>query len=373
MVFPLTFSRDDPGLASMKLYAFATIFLLLLAGCASDPPAETQQTDSPQTGESTPAPSTPAPSTPTKQGRAHGEVERSESGVTTRPDGTRFVATKTVTVSNGAGAAEAMSFAASFASGHLRMTPGHDGYTYQMVLEVRADTEQAAREALDTVTVDHDDTLAQGTLTTSTTIGLGPQPIGLLSTPNLRVEFAAQVPTLPTDVDIDVSTADLRFDDIRGDALDITTSTGDIDGTVHYNDASISVSTGDTDLEGTLVRFVSSGSTGSIDFDGRMDSADIERSTGDISLDVTPAASGAYDIDVSTARVDIDIAGGGARGQDVAASTSTGRLEVDLIDGETVGPQDEDNVHVRTKGFSNKAIQTTVSITTSTGDVNVDN
>lgn len=347
------------------------ICLIGLAGCADVSTFETD--DAPGTPGDGPV--TPAePQTPVDPKRPHGDVERTESAVTTRPDGTRYVASKTVTLSNGAAGASAMDFSADFSSGFLRMTPGHDGYTYELIVEVRADTEQAAKEAMKQVTVDHQDTLKSGKLSTATAISLGQvTPLVIGTGVNIRTEFVALVPTLPTDVDVDVATADLRFDGIQGTRLDLTTSTGDISGAVDFDEALIAVTTGDVNLEGTLRKATTTGSTGEFRFDGRLDALTLERSTGDVNLDVTPGASGTYTLSTSTGEVQIDILGGGDRGQDVEARTSTGDLNTDLVDEEAVGEQSEDHIHVRTKGYADKGIRTGITITTSTGDVDVDN
>ncbi len=346
------------------------ICLIGLAGCAETSTLGVD--DTPETPQTKPTPT--AEPTPAANKRAHGDVERTESDVTTRPDGTRYVATKTVTLSNGAAGASTMDFSADFSSGSLRMTPGHDGYTYELVLEVRADTEQAAREALGQVNVDHEDTLKSGKLTTATTVRLGQvSPLSLGTGVNLRTDFSALVPTLATDVDIDVTTADLRFDAIRGGRLDLKTSTGDISGTVDFHEALITVTTGDVNLDGTLRKVTTTGSTGEFRFDGRLDGLTLDRSTGDVNLDVTPGATGTYILATSTGEVQIDILGGGDRGQDVEARTSTGDLNVDLTNAEAIGEQSDEHVHVRTQGYADKAIRTGITITTSTGDVGVDN
>lgn len=349
--------------------------IIALAGCAEFDPAATNSDtgDAPDAEQTATATATgEPPAGQATSAKPHGEVKRSETDVTTRIDGTQYVASKTVQLSNGAGHATAVDFAADFSSGFLRMTPGHDGYSYSIVLEVRAETEQAARNAMDQVVVDHADSLNGGTLALSTAISLGPQATGILGgSANLRTLFTAAVPSLPTDIDVDVSTADLTFNDIQGETFDITTSTGDIEGEVDYARAVISVSTGDTDLEGTLRSVTTTGSTGSFDFTGRMDALSLDRSTGDVTLDVTPGASGAYSLMVSTAAINVDIRGGADRGQDVTVDTTTGGIDVDLAGGEDVGAQSEDHVHVRTAGYDGKSIKTGITIRTSTGDVYV--
>ncbi|HLF16241.1 MAG TPA: hypothetical protein VI796_02275, partial [Candidatus Thermoplasmatota archaeon] len=87
---------------------------------------------------------------------------------------------------------------------------------------------------------------------------------------------------------------------------------------------------------------------------------------------LTPAASGTYDFGASSGSISIDLGRGGGRAYDVTAAASSGSVQVGLEDGEDLGEDEDGNrAHVRSRGYDDARIQTTLEASASSGSISV--
>ncbi len=201
---------------------------LLLAGCTSpsfvdngtadegtntDPGSnEDEQThsapDAGQSGSTPPSePTSPDTETDSKSGRQtgprdpHGDVQRTEGETTARPgDDGGYVAEKRIVLKNGVGDALLAEILLTVDFANVTVVGANVGsYTYTFDLDVEASTEAQARNGMDRVTVIHDDTLADETLSLGTYVRHAPAnglPVGsgLEPSEDLSYDLRIEVP-----------------------------------------------------------------------------------------------------------------------------------------------------------------------------------
>lgn len=171
---------------------------------------------------------------------------------------------------------------------------------------------------------------------------------------------------------VSTSTGDAGVGGLSFEALVVSTSTGDI--AVSDVRASIlksSASTGSASITGKFGRIVASASTGDIDVEAETVDADVSTSTGSITAALTPTATGHFDLGASTGEVELRVPEAARHGYDVEAEASTGTVKILLEDGDVKTSEDRDEASFTTSGFARRAVRTTVSLDTSTGDITV--
>ncbi len=192
-------------------------------------------------------------------------------------------------------------------------------------------------------------------------------------------------------ISIDTTTGDMDLSALRCGELTLSSTTGDadIDGltalrvTTDTDTGDLSVDaatadswthgsdTGDFDADGAVVTWALTTNTGDFAIDGTTTTLAFQSNTGDFNGDLKTLASGALTFVTQTGEIGLDLPPGSGVGYDVDARTQTGDINVDVSNGETLADED-DHVHMRTNGFANAGIQTTVDIDTNTGDITVD-
>jgi len=92
-----------------------------------------------------------------------------------------------------------------------------------------------------------------------------------------------------------------------------------------------------------------------------------------VTITASPEKSGTWNIDSSTGHVTLDLPGGDRYGYDVSADTSTGDIELEFSDSKPYGEQSENHQAIHSNDFSDREVQITMEISTSTGDIQARN
>jgi hypothetical protein len=403
--------------------ALAIALLVGVSGCIAGAQSNNGSTLQPETSGSEPgqagSPSEPQQAAPADP---HGDVQRTDSAVTTWQDTTMvWHAAKTVTLVNGVAGFDTASVSASLASGPvtLRGVPA-GSYTATVGLEARSLTEQLARDELDRLTVEHSDTIQDSRLVLSTTVKHAPLasvplPTGGTLSVDLLGDWNATIDeALPAQLtyDADASTASgsvlasgltcgkldlssasgtvgaldmvaqeahagtasgaISIANLRGGTLEASAASGAIDvSTVNVDTLDVGASSGSVAVGQSVAPTLhASTSSGSIQVEGTFDNVDVGTASGAIDLSATPAASGIYNLDASSGSLNAVLGRGAGQAYDIDASTASGSISLSLSDGAT---QDDGRHHqtARSDGFDDAPIQTTVKLGTSSGSIDV--
>lgn len=119
-------------------------------------------------------------------------------------------------------------------------------------------------------------------------------------------------------------------------------------------------------------------SNGNVQVDASVTQVQLATSNGNIAGKLRPTSSGRWDAGTSNGGISLEVPEDAARGYDITAATSNGKVEFDLDDGQTTrsGPSNpyydpQNDGHFVTNGFSGRSIQTTVTLGTSNGSIRV--
>jgi hypothetical protein len=384
----------------------AMLLLALLAaslsGCASNDPAALPA-DEPSEGFQNDLFAGEADAgTPAGDAGSHGTPQREDGPVETGSEAPlQFpgsYARRTITISNDFGGASLGTLFAGVESGTITVVPGEgEDSTIVAVLEARGATEQEARDALDRVELTHDDLLEADGLHLTTLVRERPAQ-QVLPGVTINVGTWAQVDltiTLPAgpayDLTADASSGDIDVSGLRGPMMQFTTSSGslsardlnvgmltvetssgDIDlATVQADILEASLSSGDlTGEELRVGKAVADLSSGSITLEGVFDTLEADAGSGTIDVEAHALASGAYTLSASSGDINLQLLTGPMRAYHVTADTSSGTVQVDLEDSDTIDEED-DFAEVVSDGFDDAAIKTVVEIETGSGNIEV--
>ncbi len=307
------------------------VAMMTLAGCVGDDDpspvtdsdgdgvsdaTEVAQGTDPQDPEDVPSPDPPVSG-------EHGTPDRTEGDVETEQQGSNWRAMKTITISNGAGAATSGTLDMDTSNGGIVQTGWQwDGYFLTAVLYATGATEQEARDNLENVRLDSTDALNGGTLDLSF---------------DVTYDDGTNVPNI-----INIGGTGVNYGGSLAIAVpqDIAWSS-DLDGT---NGGIVSAGVSGPSLAADITN-------GGIEVSGWFSSMDLDTTNGGIAVQV-PASSD--------------------YGYDATASATNGGIDIVLPDTEPVGEQDPGkSEHVRTRGFDSKSHQSTISADTTNGGVSI--
>ena len=276
----------------------------------------------------------------------HGSAAREESAVTVSREGDRYVARKTVTLSNDFGGASQASVALKTVNGAVSAEAWSEaGYRTVAKLSARAATEQEARSNLAKMDVTHSDRLAAGKLTLATAITF-PSNVN-----NLAGSLESSLPGKPAYV------------------LDLATTNGVVDvGGLGGPSVAARTTNGAIGLQASFNSVIASTDNGAVELDGTFNRGDIDVTNGAVRGSVRSTASGSWDVDTVNGEVDLAFSGDGV-GYDAEGSCSNGSVSLAFPGAEAVGSQTRTSKHVRTTGFASKAIQVSIDASTVNGDV----
>jgi hypothetical protein len=347
----------------MRIAALLLVPALLLSGCTQN----LLGTDIPQV----PLPGAHGSPAGTPSGHGAPQVDRGQVAVSR--EGSHWRATQVIEVSNGFGGADRAAASLASLNGGIDVQ-GTDGNGYHgtVTLHGTGTSEQMARDALATLELRTPDSLD------GTSLSFGLQVVA--TTTSLPSEAGRggsidlETPRGPLySLGADTSNGGIHLKGLRGDRLSGDTSNGDVTLTdIASNHVGMDTSNGGIKANGFAATDATlATSNGGIDIDGAADTITLDTSNGPIDAKLQPTATGHYTLDSSNGQITLKLKGDGQTGFDATASTSNGRASITLAGGEAVGSQDTDAVHVRTAGFSGKAVQATIVADTSNADIHI--
>ena len=170
----------------------------------------------------------------------------------------------------------------------------------------------------------------------------------------LAIQVTAYLPAdAKVNLDVESSNGGMYVTDIEGGTVQLSTSNGALD------------------LVGVYAESISGFSSNGRIY-GEIEAPDTTLSTsnGRIELTLPCTASGDYDLSTSNGRVLLTVSSSSQVGYDLDLSTSNGVVEVDLPD-LSYSVDERTSKEARTADFADRAIQITVDLSTSNGDVDV--
>lgn len=379
---------------------------LLLSGCVvEEVPTDATEPSQDPAPAADPPQQEPVPEGEEAATAPHGEPVVTEGAIESGMDLQQVPgawARQTITVTNDFGGATLGSLWAAIAAGSITIkSEAREGYLVECVLESRAATEADARSQIERAELVHEDALDGATLRlrdhvevqppVTTPLPLPPGVTVNLGDPTLAVHFTIVVPVGPAiELVADAASGDISVEDLAGPLLDVSTASGDVSlaslamqetlvGTASgdigiqglvADSLQVSTSSGDVSASDLSVASVSaSSSSGDLGLEGTIDDLDVGTSSGDVSVDATPTASGGYSVSTASGDVGLALADEGPA-YHVTAGSASGDIAIDLPGGEVIEDK-ERHKEVASPGFDDAAIQTTVDVATSSGDISV--
>lgn len=113
-------------------------------------------------------------------------------------------------------------------------------------------------------------------------------------------------------------------------------------------------------------------SAGAVTVTGKVNELDVSSSSGAIDLNIDAMASGTWTASTSAGAIVLEVTESSQRGYDMQASTTAGSIQFDFDDTEVVSSNPGyagGSRHERTNGYSGRAIQTEIDLTTSAGQI----
>lgn len=355
----------------MKLASSAALLLLtaVLAGCVvedgdGEGPQGDAQGDQPfgyDGSEDVPAGDAPvegqAPSGAGAGTQAqHGKPARDDGDVTVTPEllsiPPSFTARQTITITNDfAGASEARVSLSTGAGGVEAKGWTTASYQTVVVLEVRAGTEDQARAELARMTVSHDDHLEGGTLVLATAVT---SPRDQAQGVSYSGTVTASLPQPPAyALRLGAGSGFARTEGLGGPSAVADTGSGDVS------------------VDGVFGVMAADTGSGHITLAGKADTVVADTGSGGVTATLGATRSGSWSFEAGSGSVDVTVRRAGGVEVDVVADNGSGSIHVDIGDGRAVGEQDDDHRHVRSAHYDGAAIQTSVEVTTGSGDIDV--
>lgn len=277
--------------------------------------------------------------TPVEEPEAQrGEPRIEKDPIETHQDGDEWVAIQGINITNGMGGAAEVTLTLRAPAGGLSADHAEDrpvgelatgtGYWIQLTLRARGETEEQARQGVQSMRLVHEDEL-QGSHLKLTT----------------KVTVPEEDPANVTELD--------------PESLLGSTSTS--------RQARIQAHV----PQGPLYHVDASTRAGGVSINGAFPDVTARADAGGVSLSILAWTSGTLAASTEAGGVSIDMLGGPSNGYDVTADAQAGGVSVSIPNAEPVGEQSRTHKHVRTTGFASKAIQTTVDASTQAGGVSV--
>lgn len=225
-------------------------------------------------------------------------------------------------------------------NGQVTLSPSAgDAWSFLATVRVRGLTEEQAREGLDSAWAwSHEGPDGHALVAGPTGVGdgspIGPVPLGA------QVERATYEVTLPSWLFLEV----LRIEATNGGFV----ATG--------------FDLGEVDIETTNGEIVLAGSAKDVR---------IKTTNGGINLVVAPSASGVFEMETTNGQILLTLPEGRSRGYDLDAATTNGQIEILLQDGhaDVQAEPGSNRASFRTKSYESRAIQTTVALSTTNGQI----
>ena len=250
----------------------------------------------------------------------------------------------------GVATADEISLEISTFNGYIRVyTWDQAEYSIDLTVRARGNTDRAAENNIDDFDVDFDEGMVGGQLNLVLEHNVPATKTNLYS---LLVEV--HVPADATyDTDLITSNGAVSLNDMVGDLLRVTTSNGE----VSFENVAAE-------------RIVAVTSNAQITGDLEAPDTTLSTSNGKIDLDLPCTVSGTYDLVTSNAAVDLDVSSADDVGYSVDLTTSNASVDLRLDDLEYT-TNERTRKKAKTAGFDDKAVQITISGSTSNGGVDL--
>jgi hypothetical protein len=281
----------------------------------------------------------------------HGQPQRDDGEVSVAADGTGFRATRTVTLSNDFGGAPNADVMLTSSNGSIdACVLDGGGYRFKVRLEARGTTEAEARQTLDSMQVQHGDTLAANTLQLATRVEFLPRLPG-----QSQQRSASIVAGLPV-------AAAYRFRH--------QTTNGDVSALGFSGpQAQLGSSNGSLALDGRWDQTGLSTTNGLVAVSGDHAALDASTTNGLIDARLQTARSATARFSGTNTGIEVRLERRLDPGFDLTADTTNGRAEIRVAGTEAVGQQTPQHAQRRTPGYSGKPQQIEVRASTTNGNV----
>jgi hypothetical protein len=290
---------------------------------------------------------------------AHSSPKREESAVDVRPEGSQYVATRTITIDNDFGGAEHSHVVLASFNGAISLQPSQDGgYHLSAELFGRGQTSDDARQALDLLELQNSDDLRGGVLelsfalTTNTPARL-PLPIVLANGVNNGASYTLWLPPEPAhDLEAGTSNAAIAAVGLHGPHYKAGTSNGAIAANGAFDDVEALTSNAAISLGG-----------------GTFNDVTAETTNGAIATTLDPSRSAHVSLKTINAAIAVSVARDDEVAFDIEADTTNGRVVIDVEDHDSV---DDDHGDYRSPDWSSADVQLTLDLETTNASILVE-
>ena len=388
----------------------------LLSGCVAieDPEAQSLQTDAGDGEGSTVVQDAP-PAPPVDDAEEmeatpagpHGEPQWSNGTITSGTEPNQVPsgwARQEVTVRNGFGELLLGELSVGIPAGAITVqVEDRADYEVRALIEVRAASEEQARDAMERTRLEHADAVDGDTLVLSDRVVTDPvqtlpvdPPVPL---PNVHLGDVQTLTTIvvalplhpAVDAFLSASSGPVSVSGLRGGTLEADTSSGGI--TVHQaqlrelwastssggvdvrdtvaDEMALSTSSGGIHAKDVVVETLDAGaSSGGIELSGVF--TDIEASTGSggIVLDAVPGASGTYELSTSSGGIEVRLPAAG-HAYKATADVSSGDIDIDIAGAKTRMSEDERHAEAESPGFEDAELATEIVADASSGGIEI--
>ena len=292
------------------------------------------------------------------------EFDREESATEASPQiGSLppWKASKTVTVANSLAGVEELTQILANGPGDVVFMPWSEPrYEIIVTLSARASSEDDARAGVDSMHVIHSD------------IGYGADVVEILT--GLEYDDWRPSPLVPGIHVGGGRSADIEVHISQPGAFKVVAAAGSGDLSLHGVIADNIVATagsGDLYIEGRAGTVTADAGSGDIELEVATPFLMVKTGSGDISATVDPTADGPIVASAGSGDIELRLATGSDHGYFITASAGSGDVSVDVDD--TQSHSSGDNHHVaQTHGFDDRAIQTLVTVSTGSGDIDIE-
>lgn len=170
-----------------------------------------------------------------------------------------------------------------------------------------------------------------------------------------RVTLTLRLPeTTLYDLSVDAGSGDVRLAGLRTTATNVDSGSGDVEIGDGWLAEALEADTGSGDIEADVAARIVSLSTGS----------------GDVEARIEPTGTGTLAVTTGSGDIELALPEGPQRGYDLVATTGSGDIEFHLKDGDVRSSGEHESSFV-TRSLSTRAIRTTGTLSTGSGDVAV--
>lgn len=294
---------------------------------------------------------------------AHGTPQRSDGAVTIGTQGGMVTASRLVTVVNDFGGASAAQIDLGTPNGGVIACPrSGGGYGLKLMLQSRAPTEADARRGLDSITVNHTDTLAGTTLRLGTTVQFnslasgGVGGVGATPDPGNIQRSASMVGGLPPSASYALTATgangDARASGLSGSSAKLSTTNGSATLDTRWDTASLSTTNGIASVSGDYATLDVTTTNGLAE--GSL--ATVRNLTATFT-----SSNGSVDVGLNRSEAGVDLKG----------STTNGRVRIDAPNTVAVGTQSDTSARRQSSDYASRAVKVQVEGRTSNGNVDL--